>query len=305
MSQPWEAEHTVTNDDARRLIETQFPQLRPLHVTPFGTGWDNAAFLVNDSMVFRFPRRQVGAECLKGEIQVLQHIADQLPLSIPRPEFVGEPDATFPWPFAGYPLIAGTTACRARLTIAQRERMIRPLAEFLAVLHAICEGQISQIGAPPDKWYRLDWRRRTPRTKERLEGLVGRGIVQYDESLYELLRIGEKMSVPANNALVHGDLYSRHLVVDTDHNLTGIIDWGDVHIGNPAVDLIVAFLLFPASMHDEFLLCYGAVDDDAWMHARIRAVHHTISVLQYAEEIGDDDLLRESLWAIDQLAGAV
>ena len=37
---------------------------------------------------------------------------------------------------------------------------------------------------------------------------------------------------------VHGDLYSRHLLVDDAGRPCGVIDWGDCHVGDPAVDLM-------------------------------------------------------------------
>src|SRR5207245_9970353 len=55
----WEADWIVTSHLAKSLIETLFPQLVPISVKEFGVGWDNTAFLVNDSFVSRFPRRRI------------------------------------------------------------------------------------------------------------------------------------------------------------------------------------------------------------------------------------------------------
>ena len=37
--------------------------------------------------------------------------------------------------------------------------------------------------------------------------------------------------------LVHGDFYSRHVLVDETGGMAGVIDFGDLHVGHPAVDL--------------------------------------------------------------------
>lgn len=82
MSRPWAPEIVITPDAAKQLIESQFPQLIPVELEFFGKGWDNSAFLVNQEYVFRFPRRQMGADCMASEIAVLPKLAANLSLSI-------------------------------------------------------------------------------------------------------------------------------------------------------------------------------------------------------------------------------
>ena len=41
--------------------------------------------------------------------------------------------------------------------------------------------------------------------------------------------------------LLHGDLARMHILVEPEHgNLTGVIDWGDLQVGDPAWDLAIA-----------------------------------------------------------------
>jgi aminoglycoside phosphotransferase (APT) family kinase protein len=103
MNPPW----TVSRDLARMLIETRFPQFRPARVESLGPGWDNTAFCVNESWVFRFPRRQAAVPFMEAEMRLLPALAPRLALSIPSNDCVGRPTEGFPCPFAGYPLIPG------------------------------------------------------------------------------------------------------------------------------------------------------------------------------------------------------
>src|SRR4051812_43320540 len=57
MSPTWTAEHVVSAELARDLIERQLPELTPVRLHPFGVGWDNTSYLANETWVFRFPRR--------------------------------------------------------------------------------------------------------------------------------------------------------------------------------------------------------------------------------------------------------
>jgi len=51
----WTAEIEVDAGLARRLIAGQFPGLAIASLAPFAEGWDNAVWLVNGELLFRFP----------------------------------------------------------------------------------------------------------------------------------------------------------------------------------------------------------------------------------------------------------
>lgn len=87
--------------------------------------------------------------------------------------------------------------------------------------------------------------------------------------------------------IVHGDVYARHLLVDDRHRLTGVIDWGDVHVGDPALDLMAAFSMLPPRAYREFKAAYGGVDEQTWMLAKYRAVYHGALVTHFGMQIND------------------
>jgi aminoglycoside phosphotransferase (APT) family kinase protein len=128
MSPLWDADVELSDTAAARLIETQFPSLRPALVERIGVGWDNTAYRVNARFVFRFPRRRIAADLIEHEVAALPILAPHLPVSIPIPEFVGMPEDDYPYPFVGYPRIAGTTACHRDLTDDVRAANAVPLA---------------------------------------------------------------------------------------------------------------------------------------------------------------------------------
>lgn len=304
MTQPWVAEFEMTTDAACTVIEAQFPRLAPAVVERLGEGWDNTVFRVNGEYVFRFPRRQLGVECIKAELPILSLIAGELPLAIPRPLFVGQPSDAFHWPFAGYQLIRGRTACCARLNDEQRSKCAQPLALFLQALHSLELESIRSI-AKLDEMGRLDLEKRVPQTHGQLDRIEEHQLVEHPQKLRDTTdRATHLTRQPRAAAIVHGDLYARHLIVDDDDRLAGVIDWGDVHFGDPAVDLGVVFMFLPPSSHDSFWQSYGTVDDATWQLARFRALQHQSVVVNYAHEIGDEDLLREAQMALRFVASA-
>ena len=97
---------------------------------------------------------------------------------------------------------------------------------------------------------------------------------------------------------MHGDLYARHLIVDAHHTVTGVLDWGDVHLGDPAIDLTLAFTFLPPEARDAFRAAYGPIDDATWDRARFRAFHYGAALLQYGRSEGDTDIARVGLDAL-------
>jgi aminoglycoside phosphotransferase (APT) family kinase protein len=304
MAQPWSAEAVVSDALARSLIEAQFPALTPAGVALLGAGWDNTAFRVNGTYVFRFPRRQVAVPLLETEARLLPFLAPRLPLPVPAPTFLGRPTDEYPWPFAGYRMLPGRTACTAALTEADCAAAAVPLARFLAALHAVPAVEAVRHGAGPDRFARLDLARQLPRARETLDQLVRRGLVDDPGPYAALLETAPATYAARADTVVHGDLYARHLLVDSANRLAGVIDWGDVHLGDPAADLAVALTFLPPAAQRDFRETYGAVEEGTWTIARLRALRHSVAVLAYGDGIGDGDLVREAHIALRHLAGA-
>jgi aminoglycoside phosphotransferase (APT) family kinase protein len=301
VEKPWIAERVVSPELAQSLIRSQFPEVKALKVEPLGQGFDNTVFRVDDDWVFRFPRRTVAAPLLETEVRVLPALAPRLPIPIPNPRWIGKPDAQFPWLFAGHPYVPGVAAARARLTNDQRLTFAKPMAAFLRALHGIDSGEMTALGAPFDEWGRLNVKARLPKTEGILDRLVSSNLVDAEtrERVLSLLRETPEGGPRGPNVVVHGDLYGAQVLVDRHHRITGIIDWGDLHVGDAAVDLGFAFQMLPPSGRGVFFKNYGEVDNLTLRLARFRALTHAVFVTEYAADIGDDALGREAKLALE------
>src|SRR5262245_5567345 len=82
----------------RRLVTRPVPQWRglPLQPVKFG-GWDNKNFRLGEQMVVRLPRAAGYAAQVEKEHHWLPCLAPWLPLQIPEPLAMGEPDDDYPW----------------------------------------------------------------------------------------------------------------------------------------------------------------------------------------------------------------
>jgi len=302
----WTADIDLDAALAARLIGAQFPALATAVVEPFGIGWDNAAFLVDRRIVFRFPRRRVATKLIEREVAVLPRIAACLPLAISAPSFFGAAGAEYPWIFAGYELIEGATACSAVLSHESRSALAEPLAGFLRALHAIEPAPLVARGLPPDEIGRLDHARRLPLTRERLPALTAAGLVAEPDLFLGWLAMHPPAPLDdAGRRLVHGDLYARHVLLDARGRPRGIIDWGDLHLGDPALDIAIAHLLLPSSAHDVFRAAYGPIDERTWEAARYRAIYHAILELDYGLRENDAGMRESGANALRLIGSAI
>ncbi len=301
MSLPvWHPEIVVDDSTARTLIREQFPRVDTSSVEAIGFGFDNTAFLVGETFVFRFPRRAIAVALMEREMAVLPTIAQLLPVPIPVPSLIGRPGGTYPWPFAGYKLLSGSTASSLSVSERECERMATPLGAFLRRLHSLEVREAVGEELPGDLIGRLDHSRRLPLATERMAELETAGILHDVEPL--LGYMAQHPPAPCTDpCVVHGDMYARHLLVDDAKNLCGVIDWGDLHLGDPALDLAIVLTMLPESALPEFLAAYGEVAHATWERATYRAIYHSVLVAHYGYGSGDAEMLRAGVDALSNL----
>lgn len=294
----WHPDINITVDFAEIIIAKQFPNLAPSKIKCIGEGWDNKVFLVNDQFVFRFPHREIAATLIERENAVLVHLQDRVNLKVPNPIYVGKPDDSYPYHFHGYQMINGKSGCHANLAATTRNKSITKLAKFLKRLHSITETEAQTIGAKDQVFDRTDADRAIISLAERVEKINTRNIALIDLKVFDNeMKIAAAVNLPTTKALVHGDLYCRHLMFDQEE-LVGIIDWGDVGINNPAVDLGVVFSFYPAECHQDFFNIYGSIDSKTYAYARFLGLYSAITVMHYAHDIEDERLKKEAHQAI-------
>jgi aminoglycoside phosphotransferase (APT) family kinase protein len=287
MAREWEPDWVVDRELAELLIDEHWPVLAPASARELGAGWDNTVYLVNDEFVFRFPRRRIAVPLLETELNLLPWLVPHLPIAIPNPCFAGRASARYPCSFLGYRWIPGVAMTGLNLSPTERALMARPLAGFLAALHAVPAGAAQSRGAPEDVFQRLDVGRRKARTDAQLTALVRSGQIADRRPIDELLESLPVIENPTADSVVHGDLHRSQVVVNERHELVGVIDWGDVHVGDPAVDFAGVHTILPKWAHDEFFEFYGPIDARTWAAARGRAIWHTVMVLAQASDTGN------------------
>jgi aminoglycoside phosphotransferase (APT) family kinase protein len=296
----WDPEVHVDEDLARALIGGQAPDLRDAPIRLLAAGWDNVVYLVDDRWAFRFPRREVAVAGVEREISTLPRIAPNLPLPIPEPRYVGRPSGDYPWPWFGAPFLPGIELAAAGIPDDQRGPLAATLGAFLAALHAPAMAVRIGAGLPIDPMRRADMGFRVPGTRARIDGLASKRLWQPTHEVSRLLADAERLPPPSRTVLLHGDLHVRHVLVDERGGAAGVIDWGDLCVGDPSIDLSLGYGSFAGGARRAFLAAYGPVDGLTELRARVVAVFLAAALLEYAEDVSLAGLRAEAVRALDR-----
>jgi aminoglycoside phosphotransferase (APT) family kinase protein len=299
----WTADESVDEELVRRIVAEQFPQVEARRIRLLAEGWDNAVWVVDETWAFRFPRRQVAVPLLELELAVLPRLAALLPLAIPAPGLHGKPSSAYPWPFVASPLLPGQELGSTVLTEAEEIAAADALGRFLRTLHsAEVTAEISALRPlPVDPNSRADMAVRVPRTRELLAAVEALGLWRRPRSVEGILAAAQDLPGAAPSALVHGDLHFRHLLV-ANGRLTGVIDWGDLCLADPSVDLQLLWSYFSLPAWAAFLEAYGPVPEDRLLRARVFALSISALLARYGHEEGRPEIERAALAGLERAA---
>jgi aminoglycoside phosphotransferase (APT) family kinase protein len=285
----WTAEVVIDEGLVRRLL-ARFPELEIRSLRRLAEGWDNSVWVVDERFAFRFPRRAIAIPGIEREIAVLPALAPLLPLPVPCPVFVGDPGDDYPWPFFGSELLPGVEAGDAGLDDDARLAVGLQLARFLRTLHSLDADQC----LPVDFNGRADMARRTAMARDELAELERLGLWRAPSRVTSLLEEAERLPLPEEPVLVHGDLHFRHVLVE-GRAPSGVIDWGDVCRADPGIDLPLFWSFVPPEGREAFLDAYGAMNEAQLLRARVLAINLCAVLARYGHHEGFEGVEREGL----------
>lgn len=91
---------------------------------------------------------------------------------------------------------------------------------------------------------------------------------------------------PQKTALIHGDLYPGHILIDASARVTGFIDWTEAHIDDPANDFVVHLNAFgEAALKDlinEYHKAGGYVWPTMFEHIVELAAAYPVAIAEFA-----------------------
>ncbi len=285
MTHAWKQTINMNEAMAAELITAQHFAVHTIFL--LDSGWDNEVYCVNNEFIFRFPRRECGVSCMKNEIALTSYVHAQVSFPLSAAQWIGQPTDQYPYAYAGYPMLLGKPLCEATNALIDNEQFAIILATWLKELHHIpVRAEHIQAVKGNFEW-KVDVPHRTLRCQENLQQyLFYFAEAGFNKNtLLELIEyMGQWHFESVQRSFVHGDLYSRHIMVNPDTLLpNGLIDWGDMHIGHPAIDLSSG-MIFTKKSFDAFLNAYGPIDETTQRLLLFNSFCHSLSFLPYAFE---------------------
>lgn len=257
------AEVDISADLVRRLLAEQHPELAHLPVELMAHGWDNLMFRVGGDLTVRLPRREMAVRLVVNEQRWLPLLAPRLPLAIPAPVRIGRPGLGYPWPWSVVPFLPGEAA--SQRPPADPGEAAVSLGGFLAALHAPAAAD-----APVNPFRGVPLSHRTSTVMENLSLAAGQADTAAATRVWQAALAAPAWDGPP--VWLHGDLHPANVLVH-EGRVSGVIDFGDITSGDPAIDLAIAWMMLPADHHGAFQDAYraggGPVAGDAiWLRAQ-------------------------------------
>jgi len=271
----------------RALLDRAMPHHADLPVRRLdSTGSSNALFRFGDDLLVRLPRQPGGSATIAKEAKWLPVLGPSLPVGVPEVVAVFEPDGDYPerwsvvrWIDGEHPEVVTpeTPADRRRADLA---------VDLAGVVNALRLAKVpgEAVNDPDLRWYRGEpLATMDAVTRQNIERCRALGDFAFDldaaERLWdEAIRLPGAKDRPAPR-WYHGDLAAENLLV-RDGGLAAVLDFGGLSVGDPAVDLAVAWEVLDPPAREIFRRRLG-VDDATWLRGRAWALSIALMIWYY------------------------
>lgn len=241
-------------------------ELKPLSVKINESGLDFLAVFARStdgaSWVIRVPRRPDVVESAAYEKKVLDLIIDRLPVAVPNwqvhtPELIayrlldGLPMGTINHETMSYDWYLDPQSIP--------EQFVQSLAEAMVALHTIDHSAARNAGIRVQQPEEV--RRALAVKMDEIKRVFG-----VSRALWERWKswLADDACWPNHSVLVHGDLHPGHILVDPDGTVTGLLDWTEAEVADPATDFTAYCLIFGESGLAELLERYEKAGGSVW-----------------------------------------
>lgn len=244
----------------------------------------NDVVIVNDEIVFRFPKHEYGFKHLKDEAGILRLLRNYLTLEIPTPLY--ETDDCL-----AYRLIQGETLRRdllLRLPDVKQQAIADQLAQFFKELHSVPVRDITDFEMPAaDALMKYEgWVNAYQRIREKVFPLLMPHVSAWATEHFES-HLADKSNFEYELKMVDTDIPPYHILFDRQRQrINGIIDFGCAGLGDPAIDFGVIIYNYGESFLNRFYQVYP--EAEAYLkRARFYAGAHEVRWLLTGIERND------------------
>lgn len=264
-------------DNVLTLAQNLGLHLEPSSAKVNESGLDFLAVFANsldhNPWVLRIPRRPDVVESAAYEKRVLDLIRRSLPVSVPdwkihTPELIA------------YPRLAGTPAASIDPETKSYDWYLDPqslpsifhesLAVAMVALHGVDHGAAANAGVrvrPPTE------------VRQALAGKMSevKRIFGVSSALWQRWQtwLADDTYWPNHSSMVHADLHPGHILVDPAGRVTGLLDWTEAEVADPAIDFTIHYAIFGETGLAEIVEHYERAGGRVWPRMREHIIEFT------------------------------
>jgi len=223
----------MTPQNIKKILKSDFPDLQIKTIKKISEGWRNYVFLVNNSLIVRFPK-QINP-FIKIQKQVLQKLSPKISYKLPTIHYINPT-----YCYSIYPAILACSYTKfdfVNFTNTEKQRISYDLANFLNQLHsAINLKELMDIGVPTFD-YQKEIEDIKTETKKFLKLNLDAQLKAFVESQAKIAVQHLSLSQKYLPVLLHNDLHIKNIILECEtKNLNGVIDFDDIKIGHYHLD---------------------------------------------------------------------
>jgi aminoglycoside 2''-phosphotransferase len=268
-------------------IKQVYPSLSIQDYQPNEIGQNNDVIIVNQSIVFRFPKYQKGIESLKKETEILEAINNTVSIPIPNPIYQSFEKREVGRVFVGYELITGSPLWKASFGSIKNEKVLKSLAaqlvRFLIEIHSISKNKLPLEETDPREQMVNLYQRIKNKLYPFMREEAQQQISQSFETFFQRAAFSN-----INTTLVHGDFGATNILWDPDsYKISGIIDFGGSGIGDPAYDFAG---ILSSYGEDFFNMCLNLYPNGMEISERVTFYRSTFALQEALHGVENDDV---------------
>ncbi|MGB3366729.1 MAG: aminoglycoside phosphotransferase family protein [Acidaminobacteraceae bacterium] len=222
------------NDIKKEIIE-KHPQFKESKFRENINGWSNYVVVVDDEYIFRITRDEYSAKMLEIEKMILPFFRGKFEIEIPNFEYVSDKKSIYN--YVGYKLIKGKELSKEILESLSNEEyktIAKSVADFLSSLHSI-DIISSRIDMENISNRNNEWVRFKDNVLEKSNKVLDKKEKSWISNIFDEFN-RELSKEDLKTSFLHGDFTDDHILVNNKNNVSGIIDFGDLCIGDTAFD---------------------------------------------------------------------
>jgi aminoglycoside phosphotransferase (APT) family kinase protein len=273
----------IDEASVRALVDRAVPEFVDHPLSRLGvSGSSNTLYRLGEDYLVRLPRQPGGTGTIAKEARWVPYLATALPAAVPEVVAVGEPGFGYPERWSIVRWIDGHTPNR-EATAGAASGLPRELAAVVATLREL-PVPAAALEDPELQSYRggplaaVD-----AATRSNLADC--RRLPELDLDLDACARVWDAAAAlpgfgdVAGRRWLHGDLLAENVLVHGDR-LTAVLDFGGLAVGDPTVDLIIAWELLDQPQRALFRSALD-VDEPTWQRARAWALAIAVMTFPY------------------------